>query len=49
MPMNEQTPTYKNHRFPISKLARAIWLYIRFNRGLREFEEMMLERGIEVS
>jgi len=47
--MNEHAPTYKNHRFPISIVARAIWLYFRFNLSLREVEEMMLERGIEVS
>lgn len=47
--MNVHAPTYKNHRFPISIVARAIWLYFRFNLSLREVEEMMLERGIEVS
>ena len=47
--MNEQAPTYKNHRFPISIVARAVWLYFRFNLSLREVEEMMLERGVEVS
>lgn len=47
--MNEQAPTYKNHRFPISIVARADWLYFRFNLSLREVEEMMLERGVVVS
>lgn len=47
--MNEQASTYKNHRFPISIVARAVWLYFRFNLSLREVEEMMLERGVEVS
>jgi putative transposase len=47
--MNNQAPTYKNHRFPISIVARAIWLYFRFHLSLREVEEMMLERGITVS
>lgn len=41
--------TYKNHRFPIDIVSRAIWLYFRFNVSLREVEEMMLERGVAVS
>jgi putative transposase len=47
--MSQTAPTYKNHRFPIEIVARAIWLYFRFNVSLREVEEMMLERGIIVS
>ena len=47
--MSQTAPTYKNHRFPIEIVARAIWLYFRFNVSLREVEEMMLERGIVVS
>jgi len=47
--MNSTAPTYKNHRFPIDIVARAVWLYFRFNVSLREVEEMMLERGIVVS
>lgn len=41
--------TYKNHRFPIEIVSRAIWLYFRLNVSLREVEEMMLERGVAVS
>lgn len=37
--MNGATPTHKNHRFPIEIVARAIWLYFRFNVSLREVEE----------
>ena len=44
-----RTPTYKNHRYPIEIVGRAIWLYLRFNVSLREVEEMMLERGVIVS
>ncbi|MFD1227908.1 hypothetical protein [Pseudochrobactrum kiredjianiae] len=47
--MKQQVPTYKNHRFQISIVTHAIWLYFRFNLSLREIEEMMLERGVEVS
>lgn len=47
--MNYPAPTYKNHHFPIEIMARAVWLYFRFNVSLREVEEMMLERGVAVS
>ncbi len=46
-----QTPSinYKRHRFPPQIMAHAVWLYVRFNLSLREVEEMLLERGIDVS
>lgn len=46
-----QTPSisYKRHRFPLSIIAHAVWLYVRFNLSLREVEKMLLERGIDVS
>ena len=46
-----QTPSisYKWHRFPPSIIAHAVWLYVRFNLSLREVEEMLFERGIDVS
>jgi hypothetical protein len=47
--MNRTSPTYKTHRHPIEIVARAVWLYFRFNLSLRDVEEMLLERGIVVS
>lgn len=46
-----QTPSisYKRPQFPPSIIAHAVWLYVRFNLSLREVEEMLLERGIDVS
>ena len=46
-----QTPSisYKRHRLPPSSIAHTVWLYVRFNLRLREVEEMLLERGIDVS
>ena len=41
--------SYKRHRFPPEIIANAVWLYVRFNQSLREVEEMLLERGIDVS
>jgi putative transposase len=40
---------YKRHRFPPQIIAHAVWLYFRFPLSLRLVEEMMLERGIDVS
>ncbi|MBY3404722.1 IS6 family transposase, partial [Rhizobium laguerreae] len=47
--MSVSAPTYKNHRYPIEIVARAVWLYFRFNQSLRDVEEMLLDRGIVVS
>lgn len=40
---------YKRHCFPSEIIAHAVWLYCRFNMSLREVEELLLERGIDVS
>jgi putative transposase len=47
--MTTPTVSYKNHRFPPSIIAHAVWLYFRFPLSLRLVEEMLLERGINVS
>jgi len=41
--------SYKRHRFAAQIIAHAVWLYVRFNLSLREVEEILLERGIDVS
>ena len=30
-------------------IRRAVWLYLRFTLSFRELEEMLAQRGIEVS
>ena len=30
-------------------MAHAVWLYLRFSLGLRAVEELLFERGVEVS
>ena len=40
---------YRRHRFPREIIAHAVWLYARFPLSLRMVEEMLLERGIDVS
>jgi len=47
--MHTPSISYKRHRFPAQIIAHAVWLYVRFNLSLREVEEMLLERGIDVS
>lgn len=41
--------TYKRHRFPSEIICYAVWLYHRFNLRRRDFEDLLAERGIEVS
>jgi len=47
--MQTQNISYKRHRFPPQIIAQVVWLYARFNFSLREVEELMLERGVDVS
>ena len=41
--------SFKRHRFPREVILHAVWLYFRFTLSLRDVEELMAERGIEVS
>lgn len=47
--MQTRDISFKRHRFPPQFVARAVWLYLRFNLSLREVKEMLLERGIDIS
>lgn len=47
--MSQTVPCYKRHRFPPTLIAYAVWLYLRFSLSLRAVEELLLERGVEVS
>ncbi|WP_028956947.1 IS6 family transposase [Sulfitobacter sp. 20_GPM-1509m] len=47
--MQSHKISYKRHRFPPQIIAHVVWLYVRFNLSLREVEELMLERGVDVS
>src|ERR1700730_4378963 len=39
----------RGYRFPPEIIQRAIWLYYRFTLSLRDVEELLAERGIEVT
>jgi len=40
---------YKGHRFPAEIIQYAVWLYHRFNLSCRDVEDLLAERGINVS
>jgi putative transposase len=39
----------KRHRFPISIISQAVWLYHRFNNSYRDIQEQLAFRGIILS
>jgi hypothetical protein len=41
--------SFKRHRFPREVILHAVWLYCRFTMSLRDVEELMAERRVEVS
>ena len=41
--------SFKRHRFPSDIIRLAVWLYFRFTLSIRDVEEMMAQRGIEIS
>ncbi len=41
--------SFKRYRFPPDIIAHAIWLYARFTPSFRDVEEMLAERGLDVS
>ena len=44
-----KTSIYTRHRFHSDIKRRAVWMYFRFNLSFRDVEELMIERGVEVS
>ncbi|RYG88202.1 MAG: IS6 family transposase [Alphaproteobacteria bacterium] len=41
--------SFKRHRFPAEIIRHAVWLYFRFSLSLRDVEELLAQRGIDVS
>src|SRR5438067_13697665 len=39
----------RRHRFPPAVIQHAIWLYLRFTLSYRDVEELLAERGLDVS
>lgn len=47
--MKTRAHPYKRHRFPPSIIQYAVWLYYQFNISHRNIEDLLAQRGIEVS
>ena len=41
--------SFKRHRFPPEIIQHAVWLYARFTLSFRDVEDLLAERGIDVS
>jgi putative transposase len=41
--------SFKRHRFPPAIIRHSIWLYAPFTLSLRDVEEMLDERGPDIS
>lgn len=41
--------SFKRHRFPPEVIRYVVWLYFRFTLSVRDVEELLAQRGIEVS
>ncbi|CAN1570263.1 hypothetical protein MCEMIH16_03160 [Caulobacteraceae bacterium] len=41
--------SFKRHRFPPDMIRHAVWLCFRFTLSIRDVEELLEQRGVEVS
>jgi hypothetical protein len=41
--------SYRRHRFPPTIIQHAIWLYLRSTLSHRDVEDLLAERGLEIS
>ncbi len=39
----------RGHRFPPEIIRHAVWLYLRFTLSFRDVEELLAERGLDIS
>jgi len=40
---------FKRHRFPPEVIRHAVWLYARFTLSYRDVEDLLAERGLDIS
>lgn len=40
---------YRGHRFPPTIIQLTVWMYSRFTLSLRDVEELLAERGLDIS
>ncbi len=44
-----QDISFKRHRFPPEVIRHAVWLYARFTLSFRDIEDLLAERGLDIS
>ena len=49
MLMTSQPPNYRGYRFLPEIISHAVWLYHRFGLSFRDVEDLLAERGINVT
>ena len=47
--MSEHEPSYRGYRFPPKIISYAVWLYYRYSLSFRDVEDLLAQRGFEVS
>lgn len=40
---------FRGHRFPADVIRYAVWLYLRFTLSFRDIEDLLAERGLDIS
>jgi transposase-like protein len=43
------TISFARHQFPPAIIRHAVWLYVRFTLSYRDVEDMLAERGLDIS
>src|SRR5258708_3425989 len=43
------TISFARHQFPPEIIRHAVWLYVRFTLSYRDVEDMLAERGLDIS
>ena len=43
------TISFARHQFPPAIIRHAVWLYVRFSLSYRDVEDLLAERGVDVS
>src|SRR6202790_1784158 len=41
--------SYRCHHFPAQVIQHAVWLYLRFSLSYRDVEDLLAERGLDIS
>jgi putative transposase len=41
--------SYARHQFPPALIQHAVWIYLRFTLSYRDVEDLLAERGLDVS